>query len=87
MKKTIVDNSDRILREMYSTMTAEDFRLVLNFIDDFIITELKITKDRLPWLNNSNERREWLDAINLMRLAVGRLFSEYDRLNYKPTKN
>ena len=48
MKKKIIDNSDKILREMFSTMTAEDFRIIMNFIDDFIVNELKITRDKLP---------------------------------------
>jgi DNA-directed RNA polymerase subunit H (RpoH/RPB5) len=87
MKKNIIDNSDKILREMFSTMSAEDFKIILNFIDDFIIKELKVNKEQLPWITKSEERNEWLDAINLIRLAAGRLFSEIDKWNYKPTKH
>jgi len=87
MKKNIIDNSDKILREMFSTMSAEDFKIILNFIDDFIIKELKVNKEQLPWITKSEERSEWLDAINLIRLAAGRLFSEIDKWNYKPTKH
>jgi len=86
MKKEIIDNSDKILREMFSTMTAEEFRVVMNFIDDFIINELKISRDKLPWINKTEERGDWLDAINMIRLASARLFSELDKWNYKPTR-
>jgi hypothetical protein len=86
MKKKIIDNSDKILREMFSTMTAEDFRIIMNFIDDFIVNELKITRDKLPWINKSEERSDWLDAINMIRFASARLFSELDKWNYKPTR-
>ena len=57
----------------------------MSIIDDFIINEIGVKKERNPWLNKTNEREEWLKLINLVRLGVAKVLDEYDKKNFRQT--
>ena len=75
------------LKEMFSRLDPKEYKEFMRIIDDFIINGMGIKKERIPWLNETNEREDWLKLINLVRLASGRLLNEFDKKNFKPTNH
>ena len=87
MTKKIDLPVDDIFKEMLSRLDPKEYREFMRIIDDFIINGMGIKKERIPWLNETNEREDWLKLINLVRLAAGRLLNEFDKKNFKPTNH
>ena len=76
---------DDILSDMLHRLDPKEFKQFMNIIDDFIINGIGIKKERIPWVNEINEREEWLKLINLVRLSVAKVLDEYDKKNFKET--
>jgi hypothetical protein len=76
---------DDILSDMLHRLDPKEFKQFMNIIDDFIINEIGVKKERIPWLNKTNEREEWLKLINLVRLSVAKVLNEFDKKNFKET--
>jgi hypothetical protein len=76
---------DDILSDMLHRLDPKEFKQFMNIIDDFIINGIGIKKERIPWLNGTNEREEWLKLINLVRLSVAKVLDEFDKKNFKET--
>ena len=74
-----------ILSDMLHRLDPKEFKQFMSIIDDFIINEIGVKKERIPWLNETNERDEWLKLINLVRLSVAKVPNEYDKKNFKET--
>jgi hypothetical protein len=71
------------LSEILNRLDPEEYRKVLLVIDDFIIDTLKIDEKRLPWRHEANEEKDWIDFVNLTRLSLVKIFSEYEKRYYK----
>ena len=71
------------LSEILNRLDPEEYRKVLLVIDDFIINTLKIDEKRLPWRHETDDRTDWIDLINLLRLSSAKIFSEYEKRYYK----
>ena len=76
-----------IFKEMFSRLDPKEYQEFMRIIDDFIINGMGIKKERIPWLNETNEREDWLKLINLVRLAAGKVLNEFDKKNFKPTNH
>ena len=87
MTKKIDLPVDDIFKEMFSRLDPKEYKEFMRIIDDFSINGMEIKKERIPWLNETNEREDWLKLINLVRLAAGRLLNEFDKKNFKPTNH
>ena len=74
-----------ILSDMLHRLDPKEFKQFMNIVDDFIINEIGVKKERIPWLNETNEREEWLKLINLVRLSVVKVLNECDKKNFKET--
>jgi len=72
---------------MFSRLDPKEYQEFMRIIDDFIINGMGIKKERIPWLNETNEREDWLKLINLVRLAAGKVLNEFDKKNFKPTNH
>jgi hypothetical protein len=72
---------------MFSRLDPKEYKEFMRIIDDFIINGMGIKKERIPWLNETNEREDWLKLINLVRLAAGKVLDEFDKKNFKPTNH
>jgi hypothetical protein len=75
--KLKASNSAEVLTLMFSRMDHNERAWTLNFIDNFIIDYLGIKRENLPWLNGKNEHHDWDNIVVLLRLAVARIFNEY----------
>jgi hypothetical protein len=78
---------DDILSDMLHRLDPKEFKQFMNIVDDFIINEIGVKKERIPWLSQINEREDWLKLINLVRLSVAKVLNEYDKRNFKETKH
>jgi hypothetical protein len=76
---------DDILSDMLNRLDPKEFKQFMNIIDDFIINGIGIKKERIPWLNEINEREEWCKLINLVRLSVAKVLDEFDKKNFRET--
>jgi hypothetical protein len=76
---------DDILSDMLHRLDPKEFKQFMNIVDDFIINEIGVKKERIPWLSQINEREDWLKLINLVRLCVAKVLNEYDKKNFKKT--
>ena len=74
-----------ILSDMLHRLDPKEFKQFMNIVDDFIINGIGVKKERIPWLNKTNEREEWLKLINLVRLSVAKVLDEFDKKNFKET--
>jgi len=56
---------------------------IFNSIDRFLIEELGIKKEDIPWLNKKKDNQKgYLDLLFLFRLTYARIFSEYSNKHY-----
>jgi hypothetical protein len=78
---------DDILSDMLHRLDPKEFKQFMNIVDDFIINEIGVKKERIPWLSQINEREDWLKLINLVRLSVAKVLNEYDKRKFKETKH
>ena len=73
------------LSEILNRLEPDEYRRVLLVIDDFIINTLKIDEKRLPWRHEVNDQKDWFELINLVRLSLVKIFSEYEKQYFKRT--
>ena len=78
---------DDILSDMLHRLDPKEFKQFMNIVDDFIINQIGVKKERIPWLSQINEKEDWLKLINLVRLAAGKVLNEFDKKNFKPTNH
>ena len=76
-KEKSFNNSEVINLILFPTLNPDDRRWILNYIDEFIIDELNIKKEQLPWLNGKTDIEDWKNLAVMMRLSVAKLFSTY----------
>ncbi len=83
MKKTKKDNSDdhsnlvRLL-EHYSPLERQKF---LNNLDKILCEYLNLNQKDLPWLNPSNNKKQWLKLSRKLRLILGKI--DYEQNSQK----
>ena len=73
------------LSEILNRLEPDEYRRVLLVIDDFIINTLGIEEKRLPWRHEVDNQKDWFELINLVRLSLVKIFSEYEKQYFKRT--
>lgn len=78
MKKIDELNSHKILNIIFLNMTHKERKQALEMIDEMIIANLGIEKNRLPWLNYCAKKKEevlpWIRFLHKMRITYARLY-------------
>jgi hypothetical protein len=87
IKEKSFNNSEVINLILFPTLNPDDRRWILNYIDEFIIDELNIKREQLPWLNGKTEIEDWKNLAVMMRLSVAKLFSTYFIIKKKENLN
>lgn len=83
MKQKLNLPINEALSEILTRLEPEEYRRVLLVIDDFIINTLKIDEKKLPWRFETEEQKDWIDLVNLVRLSLVKIFSEYEKKYFK----
>ena len=86
-KEKNFNNSEVINLILFPTLTPDDKQWILNYIDEFIINELNIKKEQLPWLNGKRDIEEWRNLVVMLRLSVAKIFSTYFTIKKKEELN
>ena len=86
-KEKNFNNSEVINLILFPTLTPDDKQWILNYIDEFIINELNIKKEQLPWLNGKRDIEEWRNLAVMLRLSVAKIFSTYFTIKKKEELN
>ena len=87
IKEKNFNNAEVINLILFPTLNPDDRRWILNYIDEFIIDELNIKREQLPWLNGKTEIEDWKNLAVMMRLSVAKLFSTYFTIKNKENLN
>lgn len=65
---------------IFSRLDPEAKNKLLNLIDRFVLEELKIPKEDVPWLNpKKNKIEDYCHVLDLMRLSYAKLFSNAEK--------
>ena len=75
--KLKTSNSGELLTIIFSKMDHDERANIFNLIDDFIINQLNIDKEHLPWLNGKKKHEDYVNLVVLIRLAVAKIFNDY----------
>jgi hypothetical protein len=87
VKEKPFNNGEVINLILFPTLTPDDRQWILNYIDEFIINELNIQKEQLPWLNGKRDIEEWRNLVVMIRLSVAKIFSTYFTIKKKEELN
>ena len=73
-----VEKTGEIISLMFCHLEPKTKGKILNYIDEFIINDLGINQDQIPWLNpKENKLEKYWNLLDLMRLSYAKVFSEY----------
>lgn len=93
MNKKIVnlttEEVSEVINLMFSTLSlAHEFEVklnvsrqsaIFNMIDDFMMNDLEIKKEDMPWHNKNKITKEnFVNVLNLIRLSYARLFQNFE---------
>jgi len=87
LQKKIFNNSDKIIKQMGLHLSKEDYAIMLEIIDEYIINVLKIDKEDLPWLNKEKNKNKHKEFLGMLKLVIARCISEESKLNSTITKH
>ena len=68
-------------------LSPEDRQWILNYIDEFIINELNISREDLPWLNGKKNINDWRNLVVMVRLSVAKILNTYLDIKKKENLN
>jgi len=83
LQKKIFNNSGKIIKQMGLHLSKEDYAIMLEIIDEYIINVLKIDKEDLPWLNKEKFKNKHSEFLGMLRLIIARYISEDHKLKSK----
>lgn len=83
-KNNSVEKTGEIINLMFCHLEPKSRDKILNYIDNFIINDLGIKQDQIPWLNHKeNKLEKYWNLLDLMRLCYAKVFSEYLKTHYR----
>jgi hypothetical protein len=72
------EKTSEVINLMFCHLEPKTRGKILNCIDEFIIKDLGIKQDQIPWLNpKENKIEKYCNLLDLMRLCYAKVFSEY----------
>jgi len=77
MRKLNELNSHKIVNIIFLNMNNKERKEALQMIDEMIIANLGIEKNKLPWLNECSKKEEvlpWVRFLHKMRITYARLY-------------
>lgn len=84
MKNTKKEEVQKALVLMLWKQDAKTRNEILNSIDHFLIKELNLKKEEIPWLSKKKDNfKGYLDFLSLLRLSYVKVFSEYYNRHHK----
>ena len=78
----------KVVNIMFSKLDPKERDRIINLVDHFLIYDLEISEQDIPWLNSDKQnRKEYCHLLDMIRLSTAKLLSEYDKLIRKNQLN
>ena len=87
IKNKSINNAEVLSLVLLAKLSPEDRQWILNYIDEFIINELNISREDLPWLNGKKNINDWRNLVVMVRLSVAKIFNTYLDIKKKENLN
>ena len=87
IKNKSINNAEILSLVLLAKLSPEDRQWILNYIDEFIINELNISREDLPWLNGKKNINDWRNLVVMVRLSVAKILNTYLDIKKKENLN
>ena len=78
----------KVVNIMFSKLDPKERDRIINLVDHFLIYDLEISEQDIPWLNSDKQnRKEYRHLLDMIRLSTAKLLGEYDKLIRKNQLN
>ena len=78
----------KVVNIMFSKLDPKERDRIINLVDHFLIYDLEISEQDIPWLNSDKQnRKENRHLLDMIRLSTAKLLGEYDKLIRKNQLN
>jgi hypothetical protein len=64
-------------------LKEDEYKIMLEIIDEYIIYVLKMDREDLPWLNKEKFKNKHSPFLGMLRLIIARYISEDHKLKSK----
>ena len=78
----------KVVNIMFSKLDPKERDRIINLVDHFLIYDLEISQQDIPWLNSDKQNlKEYRHLLDMIRLSTAKLLGEYDKLIRKNQLN
>jgi len=78
----------KVVNIMFSKLDPKERDRIINLVDHFLIYDLEISEQDIPWLNSAKQNlKEYRHLLDMIRLSTAKLLGEYDKLIRKNQLN
>ena len=78
----------KVVNIMFSKLDPKERDRIINLVDHFLIYDLEISEQDIPWLNSDKQNlKEYRHLLDMIRLSTAKLLGEYDKLIRKNQLN
>ena len=79
-KKITTSKASRVVNVMFSRLEAKERQRILKLIDEFVINNLGIPREDIPWLNSDKKNiDDYIHVLDLMRLGYAKLINQAEK--------
>ena len=88
-EKTVTTGEvSKVVNIMFSKLDPKERDRIINLVDHFLIYDLEISEQDIPWLNSDKQnQKEYRHLLDMIRLSTAKLLGEYDKLIRKNQLN
>ena len=78
--KITTSKASRVVNVMFSRLEAKERQRILKLIDEFVINNLEIPREDIPWLNSDKKNiDDYIHVLDLMRLGYAKLINQAEK--------
>lgn len=78
--KITTSKASRVVNVMFSRLEAKERQRILKLIDEFVINNLEIPREDIPWLNSDKKNTDdYIHVLDLMRLGYAKLINQAEK--------
>lgn len=78
--KVTTDQATQVINVMFSRLSAVERNRVLNMIDNFVLNQLEVPEEEVPWFNKKKTKfKDHAHLLDLMRLGYAKLINQCEQ--------
>jgi hypothetical protein len=87
-KDPTTEEVSKVVNILFSKLDPKERDRIINLVDEFMIYDLQISEQDIPWLNKDKQNlKNYRHLLDMIRLSLARLLGEYDKLVSKNKLN